>query len=272
MRNRLPILSAGLAALLALSALPARAADVLRVGGTGGATALLAHLGKPFTRQTGIVVEVIPSLGSGGGIAATADGVLDLAVSGRPLSAAEKARGLVQAAAVRTPYVLATSHRAPPAMTESEVVGAYASETASWPDGSPIKLVLRPRAESDNQVLAALFPGMGAALDGARRRPELPVAATDQDNADAAEGLRGSLIGTTYTQVVMEERNLRMIAIGGVAPSIESFESGAYRHTKVFHVIHAQRPGGVAERFVRFLRSEEGVRALREAGCLPAAD
>jgi hypothetical protein len=40
--------------------------------------------------------------------------VLDIAISGRPLSAAEQGRGLIQAASVQTPYVLATSLRAPP--------------------------------------------------------------------------------------------------------------------------------------------------------------
>lgn len=272
MRHRLSPLSAGAALALALWTLPAAAADVLRVGGTGGAAATLAHLGRSFTQRTGIAVEVVPSLGSSGGIAAVADGVLDLAVSGRPLSAAERERGVVPAAAVRTPYVLATSHRAPPAMSEPEVVGAYAHAKATWPDGSPIRLVLRPRAESDNQVLASLFPGMAAALDQARQRADVPVAATDQDNADAAEMLKGSLTGTTYAQVTMEDRNLRMIAIEGTAPTIEAFESGAYRYAKVFHVVHPRRPSAAAERFVRFLRGDEGVRALREAGCLPGAE
>lgn len=272
MRNRLSTLSAGVAVVLALWSLPAAAADVLRVGGTGGATALLAHLGKPFTQRTGIAVEVIPSLGSGGGIAAAADGVLDLAVSGRPLSAAERGRGLVQADTVRTPYVLATSHRAPPGMTEREIVAAYAEAKATWPDGSPIRLVLRPRAESDNKVLMSLFPGMAEALDRARQRADLPVAATDQDNADTAERLKGSLTGTTYTQVVMEGRDLRMIPIEGTAPTIEAFESGAYPYAKVFHVVHPERPSAAAARFVQFLRGDEGARALREAGCLPGAE
>jgi phosphate transport system substrate-binding protein len=110
----LSTLIAGLALALALWILPVSATDVLRVGGTGGASALMAHLGKPFTQQTGIAVDIIPSLGSGGGISAAADGVLDIAISGRPLSAAEQGRGLIQAASVQTPYVLATSLRAPP--------------------------------------------------------------------------------------------------------------------------------------------------------------
>lgn len=242
------------------------------MGGTGGATALLAHLGKPFTQQTGIVVEVIPSLGSGGGINAAADGVLDFAVSGRPLSPAETGRGLVQAATVLTPYVLATSLRVPPGMTEREIVDAYATPRATWPDGSVIKVILRPRAESDNQVLVSLFPGMAAALDQARRRTELPVAATDQDNADMAEAVMGSLIGTTYTQVLLEHRKLQMIPIDGVTPTIEAFERKSYRYAKVFHIVHLRQPSAVAARFLQFLRSDEGVRSLREAGCMPGAE
>lgn len=271
MRARLSILSAGVVILLSLWIVPAVAGGTLRVGGTGGATALLAHLGIPFTQQTGIAIEVIPSLGSAGGISAAADGVLDIVVSGRPLSAAELQRGVIQVAALRTAYVLATSRQAPQSMSEGQIVGAYGADKATWPDGSLIKLILRPRAESDNQVLVAAFPGMAAALDRARLRPEFPVAATDQDNADMAENLTGSLIGTTYTQIVMEARKLHLIPINGVAPTFEAFESGAYRYTKVFHVVHRQHPSPAVARFVQFLRSDDGVRTMREAGCLPIA-
>lgn len=269
MRARISTLSFGAATVMALWILPAIAEDTLRLGGTGGATALLAHLGVPFTQQTGIAVEVIPSLGSGGAISAVADGVLDVVVSGRPLSISELQRGVIQVAALRTPYVFATSHPAPHSMSESKIVNAYGAAKATWPDGSIIKLILRPRAESDNQVLMALFPGMTEALDRARTRAELPIAATDQDNADLAERLTGSLIGTTYTQVVMEVRKLRLIPIDGVTPTIDTFASGAYRYTKVLYVAHQQQPSVRATRFLQFMLSDEGIRAMRAAGCLP---
>lgn len=263
---------AGLGLVLSLWALPAQAAEVLRVGGTGGATALLEQLGEPFRQKTGIRIEVIPSLGSGGGISAAADGVLDIAISGRPLSKAEKRGGLVQFAGMRTPYVLVTSRAAPPAMSVREIAAAFAADRATWPDGSVIKLILRPRAESDNAVLVSMFPGMSAALDAARKRRDLSVAATDQDNADMAERLPGSLTGGTYAQIVTEQRNLRMIAIDGVAPTLGTFESGAYRYGKVFYVIHRTPPTAAAARFVAFLRSPDGGRALRVAGCLPGIE
>ena len=258
--------------LLGLCSVPAVAGDVLRVGGTGGATGLLAYLGKTFTAETGIGVEVIPGLGSGGGINAAADGVLDVAVAGRPLNLAERTRGLVAGAVIRTPYVLATSRPVDTSMTERQIIDAYTMDKANWPDGSLIKVILRPRPESDNIALVALFPGMTTALGEARKRPELPIAATDQDNADMAESLPGSLIGATYTQIKMEQRKLRLIAIDGVAPSIDAFESGAYRYTKELYVLHRQTPSAPVQRFIGYIRSKAGISALREAGCLPGGE
>ena len=74
MRSRLSVLVMTLVAMLPMWVLPVAAADVLRVGGTGGAAALLELLGRPFTQHSGIAVEVIPNLGSGGGLSAASDG------------------------------------------------------------------------------------------------------------------------------------------------------------------------------------------------------
>lgn len=272
MRNRLSTLSAGIAVALGLWNISAATAEVLRAGGTGGATALLEHVGEAFTRSTGIPVEVVSGLGSSGGINAAADRVLDVAVSGRQLTPAEQARGLVSTVMLRTPFVFATRHRSPPGLAGGDIAALYAAEKPTWPDGTPLNLILRPRADSDNLTLAALFPGMDAALAAARKRPDLPVAGNDQDNADLAESLPGSLAGATYTQITMERRKLRLVAIGGVAPTIEAFEGGSYPYGKLYHLVRPRDANPATERFVRFLHSEEGVRALREAGCLPPAE
>lgn len=256
---------------LAAGTVPA-VADTVRIGGTGGATALMMYLGKPFMQRTGIAVEVVPSLGSGGGNKAVADGVLDLSVIGRTLSETEMARGLTETARIRTPFVFATSNLGPVGMTEREILSVYANPAAAWPDGMPVKLIMRPVAEDDNAVIASLFPGMPAGLALARQRRELPIAIIDQNNADLAEGLRGSFIGATYTQIIMEHRDLRLIAIDGVDPGMDAFESGRYRYTKVFHIIRGHQPNAATAQFTSFLTSDAGASALREAGCLPGAE
>ena len=61
-------------------------AQTLRVGGTGAAAGMMKTLGEAFSAATpGVRLDIVPSLGSSGGIAAVRDGALDLAVPSREL-------------------------------------------------------------------------------------------------------------------------------------------------------------------------------------------
>ena len=87
-----------------------------------------------------------------------------------------------------------------------------------------------------------------------------------------AERLKGSLTGTGYAQIILEQRDLRMIAVDGVVPSMETLASGAYRPTKLLYLAHRLQPSAAVSRFIQFLRSDEGVRALREVHSLPSVE
>jgi phosphate transport system substrate-binding protein len=262
-RTLLPFVLALLAALA-----PARG-DELRMGGTGSATKLLEQLAGPFTAETDAKVKVIPSLGSSGGIRALTDGVLDIAVSGRPLKPEETNKGLAIGFQVRTPMVLATSHPNPNGLTREGVATVFSAQNPSWGDGTAIRVILRPRSESDTAILGQLFPGLASAMETARKRPDVPVAATDQDNADMAEQVPGSLVGSTLTQLKTEGRKLRTIAIDGVAPSLEAYERGDYPYGKTLYFVLPPTPTPLATRFLQFLRSSEGRQLLREAHVTP---
>ena len=194
-----------LAALVLLAGMPAAdaaaASKTLRMGGTGSSIGMLRQVGGEFAAAAGgVKIIVIPSLGSSGGIHALADGKLDVAVSARPLKPAEAAKGLRQVLVLRTAYVLATSHRKPNGLKTADLPKIFSASKPTWADGTPIRLILRPRSETDTKLLGKLFPGMDKAIEDLRRRAEVPIAATDQDNADMAERLPGSLTGTTLTQ------------------------------------------------------------------------
>ena len=83
-----------------------------------------------------------------------------------------------------------------------------------------------------------------------------------------AEKIPGSLVGATLTQVRMEKRHLRFVPIDGVAPSLESFQSGTYPFGKTLYVVLGAKKSPASERFLAFLRSPKGVAALRETGVL----
>ena len=261
--------------LLLAGALPvgnAALADTLRVGGTGTAIGMLQQVGTQFTAATGVKVEVVPSLGSTGAIRALRDGWLDIAVPARTLKPDETAAGLRQVAVLQTAYVMATSHSSPNGLKSANLAGIFAAEKPAWADGTPIRIILRPRGDSDTALLAEFFPGMEAAIETARRRAELPTAATDQDNAEMAERTPGSLTGTTVTQLKTEHRDLHVVPLDGIEPTLANLESGAYRFVKQLHFIVPGASSDEAQLFMDFLRSPPGLKALRETEILPDAD
>jgi phosphate transport system substrate-binding protein len=262
---------AAAALLLLVSATTSDArADTLRTGGTGSAAMMLRMIGDAYTaRVPDTVIEVVPSLGSTGAIAAAADGTLDFAVSARPLKPEEAARSLTATVFARTLFGLASSYPTPGNLAGSEVAGFFTNPASAWPDGTRLRVILRPKSEFDTTLLERAFPDMVGALAQLRLRPEIPVAATDQDNVRMAERFPGSLVVTTLAQMQTEKPRLHFLTIDGVAPTLENFERGTYPHRKDLHLVLPARRTASLERFVAFLRSPEGAKLLRESGSLP---
>jgi phosphate transport system substrate-binding protein len=247
-------------------------ADTLRAGGLGATVKLLPILAAGFGDKQVSAVEVIPNLGSSGGLRALAGGALDVAVSGRPLKEEELSQGLRVAVIMRTPFVMVGSQENPDGLKSAEIAELFRGERSTWTDGSPVRVILRPKSDSDTPILGAMFPGMASAIEAARKRHDVTVAATDQDNADAAERIPGSLTGFTLTQFKTERRPLHLLPIDGVAPSLEALESGAYPFSKTIYFVLPAKTNPRAEDFVAFLRSPAGRAILRDSGNLIIPD
>lgn len=246
-------------------------AETLQLAGTGGATAMMEHIAAGFAVSTGIKIEVIPGLGSKGAIGAAADGAVDLAVSARPLYPNEVALGLTAIPFARTALVFVTSHRKPNSLNSTELTEIFKGINPKWADGSPIRLILRTKLDGDTIILGDRFAGMREAMEEAWSRPELPVAATDQDSATLAERLPGSFVQGGLSQMISENRDLRFVPIDGVEPSLENLENGKYPYGKDFYIVFSAKTKAMAERLLEFVRSAKGRSILRESGNLPLA-
>jgi phosphate transport system substrate-binding protein len=245
-------------------------AELLRAGGTGAALETLKLLGAAFAKiEPDTRIDIIEGLGSSGGIAAVAKGAIDFSFSGRPLAAADD-QTLKAWIVAHTPFGLATSHPHPGDIRSADVADFFGSASSVWSDGKPVRQVLRPRNDSDSQLLVSSFPNMADVMEKARQRAEIPVAATDQDNATLAEQLAGSLTTMTLAQMQTESLRLNFLTIDGVAPTLENFERGTYRYGKDLYLVVRSRPGPVLDRFIAFLHSPKGRDVLRANGSLPA--
>jgi phosphate transport system substrate-binding protein len=271
MRLHIGLLSALLGSIAALTDLRSASAAELRVGGTGAVTEALRKLAPAFEAETGVVLTVLPSLGTTGANNALADGKLGLVVAGRGLRDKEKTRNLKVVGYLRTPFGFVTSRRGPDGLKKADVVRLFRAANPTWPDGMPVLIVLRPTDESDNDAVAAAFPGMAAALTELRKRRDLSVAATDQDNADAAEKTRGSLVAATLTQIKAEGRDLRFVAVDGVVPSLKTYLDGSYPYGKLLYLVAPATPSAEATAFIDFLTSPANKSRLDALGLVAGA-
>lgn len=244
-------------------------AETLKIGGTGAVTALLQDMAGAFGRVApDDRLEVIPGLGSSGGIAAAEAGAITLAVTGRALRESERAAGLLVVPFLETPFVFAASTGVSLSLSRSDLIGIYTGALVAYPDGAPLRLILRPRSDAQTLMMVRHIEGMAAALETARLRSELPVAGNDQDNMDLARRLEGAFGGFPLTQLASEANTFRHVVIDGVAPTLEEMREGRYPYRLQVDFVSKGPPSAAARRFLAFLASPEAAAMIEKAGAI----
>lgn len=242
-------------------------AETVRVGGTGSAIGTMERLGEAYRKtQPSFRLEVVPNLGSSGGIKALSSGAIQIAMTSRPLKPAESATGLRAIEYGRTPFVVATTHAAVKNVSTSELAALYGGQRTRWNDGTPVRLVLRPASDGDSELLAAFSPEVRAALEQAQKREGMVLGMTDQETVDAIERLPGGLGTASMALLLSEKRRALPLAIDGVEPTPANVASGRYPHVKPMYVVLRSDAPEAARRFVDFIGSDAGRKLLAELG------
>ena len=242
----------------------------IKIGGTGGAYGVMTQVAAAFQKKYPQVrFYFSPSLGSAGGIKAVLAGALDLGISARALTAEEVRQGAVATAYGRSPFMLVTSHNgAEINFTLRKIASLYLGDLNYYPDGTPIRLILRPMVDSDTAFLLSLSPEIAAAVRKAHAREGMIVATTDLDNADILEKIRGAIGWMTLAQLISEKRSVTPLPLEDIRPSLETLASGAYPYYRIFSVVTGANPTPLVKSFIAFLTSGEGREILLKNGLL----
>lgn len=238
-----------------------------RIGGAGAAIgtmnsalAALALLGQE------VPTRVVSQLGTVGSLRAVEQGALDMAMISRPLQVDERMRGLQAWEYGRTPFALATSMSGVSGLTRARLAEMIDDPRATWPDGTPVRLVLRPKSDGDYVLLASMGPLVELALERANARTGMVIAITDQEAVDAVVRLRGGLGAFGLSLLRSGPQNLVPLALDGVAPTVANVENASYRIVNRMHVATLGAPAGMALELVRFLQSPDGLLLLAQLG------
>jgi phosphate transport system substrate-binding protein len=241
-------------------------ADTLRLGGSGSTTALAKLLVGAYNKKyPQDVITVTPALGTSGGIKALQAKAVGVALMSRPLTDGE--RGLQAVEFARTPFVLAVAASNPKNnMDFAELAKIYAATNPLWPDGTRMRLVLRPPEDNDSKIISRFSPEVAASWRAAHDREGAFISATDEDTIAAIQRLPGALGFTTLGQILADKRPLKALSLQGKTPSVHNIKEGSYPHYKRHFLVTDSQITPIIERFVAFALSAEAQALLSAHG------
>jgi phosphate transport system substrate-binding protein len=173
--------------------------------------------------------HVAASIGSRGAIAALEDGAIDVGLLGRAPTDDEQARWQVRVVAETAVVFATTTEGRPPAMRLDELVALYRGERARWPDGSPVRLLVRERGDSAEAAIAARAPALAAAMAAARDEGRAAVAWTDDQLRDALASTPGALAPIDLLQLGLDRLPAQVATLDGQTPTPDAVRAGRFR-------------------------------------------
>ncbi len=243
-------------------------ADEIKIGGTGNALGTMRLMGEAFSNKyPNMKVTVLGSIGTSGAIKAVPKGVVDIGVSSRPLTDEELATGVVATEYSRSLTVLAVANKMKVvAITNAQIADIYTGKLAKWPDGTPVRPVLRQPGDDNTRQIKNLSPEIEKALLVAEQRDGLAFAVIDQEAADKIESIPGAFGTSTLALIKSEGRSLRALKLDGVEPTEKNGASGAYPMIKHFFFITQKSPSPAVQQFIAFVNSPAGQEVLTKNG------
>lgn len=256
------------AAGLALNAATVLAQEEVVIGGAGSIVPVMQELSKAYlAKNAGERIRVVAeSVGSTGGIKATAAGRFSIGLTGRPLKPEEQSTLLYRELGAM-PVVFAVNGRVPVAsLSQAQVCDIYGGRVSTWQQvgGTDMKIIPLTRNEddSDKETVRKVIGCYGELKESGS-----VIMLTKGSEMSAALGAREGTIGlTTIASASKSGGRYKALALDGVAPSTAAVQKGQYKLVKVFAVVTRGAPTGSVKRFLDFTTSPEGAEILAQAG------
>jgi phosphate transport system substrate-binding protein len=217
-----------------------------------------------------INVEV-RTVGSTNGIWLAASGAVPVGLVSRPLRDTEQQLGLTVLPYARTALVLGVHPSVgEDRITSDQLLAIYRGGETRWRGGQRVALLTRERGDSDVQVLSRAMPGFDRAYAEGVRAQHATVLYSERQMVGALATRLYALGLTDLGTLTTERLSIRVLALNGVAPTVEAVARGSYPLVKTLaFVFKPERLTDEARALLGFVRSPENMRLLREHGYVP---
>ena len=236
---------------------------------TDGSTSMekvIGVLGETFENDTGITVTYNPT-GSGSGIKAVAAGTCDIGLSSRDLKDEEKAQGLTATVLAYDGIAIIVNPENPVSDLDIETIAKiYTGEITNWSEigGNDAEIVLIGREAGSGTRDG--FESITDTEDNCKYRQELT------STGDVITTVSGNPAAIGYASVASVKDNVKMLTVGGVAPSEETIKDGSYVVQRPFVLVTKADTelSESSQKFFDYITSEDAREAISTAGVVAA--
>lgn len=247
-------------------------AEELVVPGSGSPEYVVRQLADAFNqRQSQHRVVVPSSIGTSGAVQEVAQGRATLGRVGRRLKDEESLQGLVYVPLGRDPVaVIAGAGVSVRHLTSAQMVDIYAGKIVNWRDlggdPAPIRAVGREDSDTSRRAINQVVKGFQEVVFA----PGVKVAHLDPDLIALLDRYPSSLGFLNRSAVAACTTRVSFVALDGVEPTAENLAQGRYRAWADLGLVYkAGKLTPAADAFLGFVRSDDGLRLLRQYGVTP---
>jgi phosphate transport system substrate-binding protein len=203
--------------------------------------------------------------GSSAGIQAVSNGICDIGMSSRQLTAAEKGLNEIP---IALDGIVVIVNRANPVqgLTIAQARDVFAGRIKNWQElGGPNRPITVISREDGSGTRASFEEKV---MSGEAKQPE-PVAAdalVQDSNGAVREIVADDPDAVGYISFGLVDERVHALSLDGVAPSEPGIRLGAYPVTRQFLFLTRRAPTGRVKEFIDYVLSPEGQQVLVQEG------
>jgi phosphate transport system substrate-binding protein len=247
---------------VAVSAVPAGAADVLRYSSSPQVLEAFGHdRVQAFTQKTGIKVD-LGAYTSAIAIDRVINGFADIASTAQRLTPAQLASGYVETSFCRDPLAIIVNAECPVTdITNQQIQAVFSGKITNWKDlGGPDKAIL-VIVPSDQTAAYANFHR--DVMAGGPIKADI-VTSSSTLVIETTRRMPWSISFTAQGAARLITHGLKKLKINAVAP-----DQAGYPYFQEYSFVTRGTPTGLAKRFIEFCLSPEGKDIIRKKGMIP---
>lgn len=239
----------------------------LEIVGTGDGIDVLQALAAEFTGyEKSIQIEIPPSIGSGGGIAAVGSGKATLGRIARNLSPAERATGIVYKPFARLPSAFfVNSSAGVKSLTTKQLLAVYAGNVTTWKEvgGADLRIRVVRREDVDSTLtgLRAAMPGWKDLVITEKSK----TATTTQEAIETVREIPGTIGFGPFSRTL--ENGMTVLKIDGRYPSDPQYPSSV--ELAIIYKEATVTPQ--ARKFIEFVTTPKARGIIATMGNIPAS-